>query len=409
LLNILLHAANGILIYLIFKKLFKKRLTAFIPAIIFSLHPVNTEAVTYISGTADPLSLFFSLLAIWFYLKHTKNYYVVSLICGILALLSKESMVILPLLIILVDLYRKKFRENFYKYIPFFLIVGVYTTLRLTILNFTGSINLYNEENVYTSNLHYRIFTFLAALNEYYKLLFFPIDLRYDRAFPVFTSLFQKQVLISFFTIVILTYLSYRFFENQRIVFFSIFWFFTSLLPYSGIIPINALIMEHWLYVPMIGVWAGISYFLTKLDKKIVIIILIPLLLSFSFLTFNRNKDWKDPITFYTKILSHNPYIARVRNNLAMAYEEKGMLIEAEREYKKAIELDDRYPQTHYNLALLYLKENRIEEGIEELKRAIEIDDNFIYAHQKLAEVYLKLGRYEEARREMIKVERLMK
>ena len=54
LLNILLHAANGILIYLIFKKLFKKRLTAFIPAIIFSLHPVNTEAVTYISGTADP-------------------------------------------------------------------------------------------------------------------------------------------------------------------------------------------------------------------------------------------------------------------------------------------------------------------------------------------------------------------
>jgi len=166
----------------------------------------------------------------------------------------------------------------------------------------------------------------------------------------------------------------------------------------------------------------AVSYFMIKLNKNISlpsqktgnlsVRLYIPLLLViaiiFSYLTIERNKDWRSPITFYNKILEHNPDIARVHNNLAMAYSNKGMFDEVEKHYKMAIALGDNYAETHHNLALLYLRKGMIEEGMSELKKAIAVDDNFVYSHLILREVYKKLGMTEEAREESIKIDKII-
>ena len=424
LLNFLLHLGNAYLIYFLTLSLLKRRGVSFISSLLFMLHPIHTEAITYMNGTADPLAMFFGLLTLLFYLRSNKNtaYYFLSLICFTVALMSKETIVILPFLIIVLDLYKREFaKKKLIRYAPYFVLMCCYILLRLTIFNFTKSLNLFTESNIYTANLHYRFFSFLASLTEYYKLLLFPLDLKYDRAMVVFVSLFTPKVLFSLILLLIFFYFAYRSFKSNRVIFLGFMWFFISLGPVSGVIPINGFVMEHWLYFPSIGFFITLSYFLAKLNKDInpfkkagslSVRLYIPLLLViaiiFSYFTIERNRDWRNPIVFYNKILEHNPNVARVHNNLGMAYSDKGLLDEAEKQYKIAIALENRYAQTHHNLGRLYLIKGLIEQGIAELKMAIEIDDNFIYSHLLLKEVYEKLGMAEQAREESIKIDKII-
>ena len=119
-------------------------------------------------------------------------------------------------------------------------------------------------------------------------------------------------------------------------------------------IPVNSFLLEHWLYLPSIGFFLMVSYLLNIFFKKNIrvllsLVTLIAIVLSF--LTFNRNKDWRDPITFYNNIIDYTEGTSRVHNNLAMAYSAKNKYELAIKHYLKAIEIKDSYPQTHYNLA----------------------------------------------------------
>lgn len=409
--NFLLHLGNAFLFYFLTLVLFKNIKFSLAASLLFAVHPVHTEAITYISGTADPLAMFFGLLSLLFYLKSRRAavYYLLSLIFFAAALASKETMVVLPALIIAVDLYRRGFSaRKLLKYVPYFALVSGYALARVSVFNFTRSINLFRAHNIYTDNLHYRLFTFLASLPEYYKLLFLPVNLKYDRRMVVFTSLFNPQVLISFILLPLLLYFAYRSFRNDRVVFLGVVWFFIALAPVTGIVPINGFVMEHWLYPASAGFFMIIAYYLAKLKRKIYIAILLAVAASFSCLTIQRNKDWKDPVTFYNKILKHNPDVARVRNNLGMAYADKGRLEEAEEQYKIAIILEDRYSQPHHNLAQIYLRKGMINEGVSELKKAIAIDDSFIYSHIALRSVYERLGMRQEAQDESAKIDKII-
>ncbi|MDP2906239.1 MAG: hypothetical protein Q8O22_08070 [Candidatus Omnitrophota bacterium] len=421
LLNFTLHLINAFLLYFFTLTLFKKRAMSFIASLLFLVHPIHTEAITYISNTGDPLIMFFGLLTLIFYLKTDKNllWYFPSLACFVAALLSKETIVILPFLIVLADLYRGELSiRRSAKYIPFFLVMGCYILARLTVFNFSNSLNLFKMGNIYTQNLHYRIFTFFASLLEYYKLLLFPVGFKFDRSMTVFASFFLPQVMISFVLFLVFFYFACRDFKKDKIIFLGFMWFFISLAPVSGIIPVTGFTMEHWLYFPSIGFFMVISFFLAKLktninipfhkNRELSVKLYIPVLLViaaiFTYLTIQRNKDWKEPITFYNKIIKHNPGLARVRHNLAMAYGNLGLFDMAEKQYKTAIYLEDNYAETHYNLALLYIEKDMIPEAVSELNKAIAINDNFIYAHITLKEIYEKFSMTDEAQRESDKI-----
>ena len=76
----------------------------------------------------------------------------------------------------------------------------------------------------------------------------------------------------------------------------------------------------------------------------------------------------------------------------------EGKKEEAKKQYRLAIRLDDRYPETHHNLALLYLNSGQVEDGIAELNRALAIDENFIFSYRILKKVYEKRGESEKAK-----------
>lgn len=125
--------------------------------------------------------------------------------------------------------------------------------------------------------------------------------------------------------------------------------------------------------------------------------IAVTIALFYIWRTHERNKEWRDHITFYESTIKYVPDSGRLHNNLAMAYSDKGRTEDAVREYEKSISLGDYYPQTHFNLSNIYISKGDYEKAIKELMRSIEIDSNFLYSHETLAVLYFNQGKFREA------------
>ncbi len=428
------HIANGILIFILLTKFLSFR-ASFIASLLFLIHPAQTEAVSYISGRGDPMSVFFILSALWLFIKFlnpvrgregpqrisasngvnikiskSRNVFLsLSFVSMFFAVLSRETAILFPLFLMIfyISFFTKEkfvpaLKKSFIISFPFWFISVVYLILRLTVFNFQNTLNFYTQSNIYSENLFYRLFTFGAVLIEYFKIIFWPLGLHMERDFPIFISLFHWPVWLGVIAVLSILYLVFRFYHKEKIWFFSWSWFFVALAPVSGIIPINAFIYEHWLYAPLIGfaTFAGfyidrLLYFLKSKNYSVYYFLFtIFLTVCFSFFavqTIRRNILWGNPVRFYEDILKYSPSSVRIMTNLANLYSARGDLVRAEDLFKKAIESEDGsiFAQPYYNLGNLYRDTGRIDEAIEQYKKAIETDPNFPFAYQNLAVSYI--------------------
>ena len=135
-----IHIANGVLVFLLLSRFINLR-ASFIAALLFLIHPVQTEAVAYISGRGDPMSVFFMLLGFWFYIKSLniqilKSRYIyrsLSLISAVFAILSRETAILFPLFLMIFYIsfisktgFLKSLKESFVKAFTFWGISAVY-------------------------------------------------------------------------------------------------------------------------------------------------------------------------------------------------------------------------------------------------------------------------------------------
>ncbi|MCJ7740343.1 tetratricopeptide repeat protein, partial [Candidatus Microgenomates bacterium] len=382
--SILLHAANAFLIFLLIQRLFQRKILAFFTALLFIIHPIQTEAVAYASGRTDLLCSFFILLSLLFFLK--KNI-LPAAVFFILAILSKETAIILPFLLILISLKLPAIIALFFS------IDFVYLILRLTTLNFGNTLNFYQTGNLYSQNLFVRLLTFPSAFFQYLQLLIFPKELIFARNMTYVTSITNPAV-IMFLLITIGLFLLINKTKN-KILLFSAGWFFLTILPVSGIIPINSIAAEHYLYLPSIGLFflvASIFFFIWQKfsshnHRTILSVICLTVFGLLIVRTIARNNDWHDPITFYTRSLAQSPWHLPMRHNLAMAYAENRQTDLAIAEYKNLIALSDIYPNTHHNLANIYKEQGKYQEAEEEYQKAIVLDQNFIFSYYALADL----------------------
>jgi len=494
-----MHIANAILVFILLRK-YAGQIVAFLAALIFIIHPLNTEAVTYIAGRGDPLSVFFMLLALFLWMtdiecrssktvdkRHSMSLYKIgSLGALVLAILSRETGVIFPFLLMVFYVafmdgdandakkhanYAKKdshhsheirilasLKNAFKEALPYFGVVAVYGILRLTVLNFQNTLNFYAAPNLYSENIIYRLFTFMHVLVDYFRLLFVPTGLHMERSMVVHTSLFQWPVwpmallLVGLFWWLRYLYKhvrddgddrnvgndgSVRNIRNDqfqqakrsnssnkqsdptfRIWLFGTGWFFVGLVMVSGITPINALIYEHWLYLPMIGFWLIIAFYLVKLfnylkSKSLTTyyILLTTFLIYVSFFAYQsiqRNILWGKQDEFYKDILKYEPNSLKINNNLGNFYYNRKDIEQAEVYYRKAIESGDQFAQPYYNLGSILQSRGDVEGAIAKFEQAIKVDPNFYYPYQNLAVIYAQRGELTKAAENMEKLKLLL-
>ncbi len=398
---ILFHILNGFLIFLLFIRLGISRQASFLAMLLFLLHPVLTQAVSYISGLSEPLvasTILGSLLVFIEILKDVdqkKFHKLLGLgaLIFTIGLMSKESQVVaLPLMVIIFifkwsNINQSEIKNKREKILRACVFIGTLTILfliylyaRINFLNFTGVIGLTGELNSYTTSIWVRLSTFIHILPEYFKMMLFPWHLYYEKPYVAYGSLLSFQSAFGILIIISGFFAGfYSILKKSGKVFLGVAWFFTALIPVSGIIPINSMYLEHWLYIPMIGFIFMLAHWFEERGVRtrgIITFILLGILILFSFRIIARNIEWGNPVKFYQRELKYTQTSARIYTNLGLEQAKRGDCVSAVPNYKKAIELNDSYPQSHHNLARCHEAMGNVEESVNEYLKALSIEPN---------------------------------
>jgi tetratricopeptide (TPR) repeat protein len=417
LLNIALHAANACLLFALGRRLNFNAAATFLAALIWALHPIHTEAVTYISGTADPLAAFFclaGLLALFPDFAPRRFWHAAPFM--ILGLLAKESTVAFPLLAMCCLYFTSAKRFDAKTYLstwPLWVIAFVYVYWRSTVPGLDGPQSFdrlyrmpeYSKLAEYAVHPLMRLYTFLATLPAYLGLLLWPHDLHMERDFEILSNPLSGMVAAGTALCIASLVTIIRGGQRLRPLGFGLLWFAAAHFPDTGLlIPMNAIFLEHWMYLPTAGLFLGLAqtlYLALGNLRKPAAAGVLALALILAALTTMQNTLWRDPVTFYTYLFKFGVGSARTHNNLASAYMADRNYDAAIAELRRALDLGDTYAEIHYNLAQALLRlpdqQAHMQEAIDEFTRAAEIDPDFYRAYDMLAQIYAFYGNKEKS------------
>lgn len=390
--NIILHVLTVILVYFVTFKLFSNLFLAFLCALLFASHPIHTEAVACISNRKEMLFSLFFLISFLTFLKSEQNkwFIFISVICFLLALFSKFVAISLPLVILLYSWVFKK-KKELLNAIPHFVIM-----LLIFILFWKYRAKIFVQvKEVPLTLKEYPIvtFTMLKALLIYYYLLIFPYNLCAEHDVALATKFYQPEVLISFILTALAIY--YAFKTKRKLMKFGILWFYINFLPVSNILPINYIVAERYMYLPVFAFSLILAYYLLKLfnkNEKAGFSALIVLLLLYSVRVVTRNRDWHDSIALWQKTIKQSPGKAVAYNNLGTAYQRKGDLRKAYEYYKKAIEIDPSYVQAYYNLGNVFIATGQFKDAEKMFRQVVKIDPSAYRGYFGIAIAKMYLG-----------------
>ena len=422
--SLILHLANVILAYLLVDFLLNNRWMALTAAALFAGHPALTEAVDVISYNEDLLAAFFFLLAFWFYLKSSTNrlpsnriVYGFSLFFFLLGLLSKEMAITLPAVILLYDLSfsaetdRQSFsvqliintiKDRGFYYSGYLIVSLFYLWIRFFIVYDPRE----SIKPVYGSLLD-RIIFLPDHIFSFIKLAFYPVNLTAEYIFSYPAGFFTVSNLVGFIVVAGLAVWSFFIFKHSKGVFFAIWWFFITLFPVYNIIPIFNPFAERYLYIPLVGFCMVVAMVFHKAFyqrfSKIALINavralgLVALLSGYATITIQRNRDFKDNLSLWSKTVMTTPDSSIAHGSLGRAYQDRGRLAEAIAEYHKAIEIQPDNYKAFHNLGVLHEGQGDLREATANYKKAIAINPAFISARFNLANIYHNQGLLNEA------------
>ncbi len=387
----------------------------FLVALLFLAHPIQTETVSYVSGLSDSLFVLFgSLSVITFLLREDRfNMLPLSTFFFVLALLSKETAVVfLPLLILLAVIpqasgnfrRRQVLISTFKLLIPYLTTTLIYLWYHFSVINRLDVAATWKSfQPLYASSLPVRLLTFIQNLFLYVSLILFPKDLHMERDLTVSiqTQLMNPYLFIFLFVIFLLVFLLYHLRQqpNLKLLLFFALAFFITLVPYSGIVLINGIFYEHFLYLPLVFFFA---FFLTLLlpllsrHSVLAATLLIAIFITLGTRNIIRQLDWTNPIRFYTQTLVFVPQSIRARNGLGMAFADENRHPEAIKEYKKALSLDPTVPHLYHNLGNSYEALGNFEAAENSYLLALKASPQFVFSRNALIRLYKRTNQSEK-------------
>ncbi len=424
--NLALHLGVTALVYFFIRLLVnlhrslsdtrERRWVPLLTALIFVSHPLQTQAVTYISQRSTllaALSYFGTVILYFFYRRDKKKeYYLGAAGVFFLGLFTKPIIVTLPLALVLLEVFFKKefsddadslkWIKGIGKRVLPFLLMALSVPALLAMWKYSAAdwehyIAMTRETRKFTRYEY--LLTQFNVLMTYVRLLFVPYGQNLDYDYPIARSFFIFPTWLSFFGVMSLVILAVRQFRKNPLISFGIFWMFVTLSLESSLFPISDVINEHRLYLPMAGFGLAVTAALIRLfhSRTILVSVFGIVIAVFSVLSYIRNEAWGDKPAFWQDIARKSPNKARVHNNLGIIYADAGRVDEALAEYRKAVELDGNYAHPHNNLANIYFKQDRFAEAREELAQALAVDPDYPGGYYNLGNVAWAEEKFDEA------------
>lgn len=438
LVNLLIHIANGILVFFLSSALLRKLNAsdeettypaALFAALIFIAHPVQTQAVTYIAQRYASMAAFFYMVSVLGYLaardavsagksRAGGAYFLTAFLSGGLAFLCKQNAASFPLALLLTefacyDQSWKGWKKKLAFILPGMLLIGCFYVFNMGLfrhdIHFSKLLEDVSEITQDTRRIgrwQYLCTQFNVICN-YIRLLLFPIHQNLDYLYPIKTGFFDGATPYAFAFLGGLVFFGWRCRKTHPAVFYGIFWFFITLSVESSIFPIKDALFEHRLYLPMFGfslIAARAAGWLAVKRRIWAHAAILASVLSLSAAAYARNAVWRDGVTLWSDVVSKSPSNYRALNNLGNDLMMRGDFDAAMIDFDTAIRLNPAYYITFVNKGILLAKMGKPDEAIPLFKRVLAINPNFAAARQNLsiacmekADGDFSSGRYTDA------------
>jgi protein O-mannosyl-transferase len=391
--NVLLHVGASLAAYFL--------LRAWLPALagwsamLFAVHPVHTEAVSWIVGRAELLCGLFLFLA----LRLAPRRFVVASALLFLALASKEMAITGPLLVLLpVVFLGAPPAPSRRAFVGFTLALLLYLGLRASVLGWLTPQG--DDRLLLEASLLERLPSMFVAYAEYVRLSFLPLGLAVDHAWE--TTPTWRDPLAGLGLVLVIGSSAVAWGLRRRLPWLSVAvaWFFLALLPVSHLFPIGATYAERFLYIPSLGACLALAALLDRIrSRRLGACALALLVLVGVGLTLHRNQDWRDEERFYSAALAASPHNSTLWNNLGRFHAEKGRLDVAETNFQEALRWKPDHPPALCNLGVLRAMAGRLAEARDLIERSLQADPGYARGYSNLGKVDALEGRVDEARR----------
>jgi len=395
--KLILHAGVCLLFYVLVARAWQKPALGLASALLYAVHPANTEAVSWISGITDVMCALFFLMSFWFYVEFCKSNSLTRLValhfCFFAGLLSKETMVTFIPVLIAYDFLTRRRRPALSHclkvYIPLVVAFAVYLGFRIQAIGgFTEPAQIrYAFLNPFQMGLNQ-----LDLLAGYFGTFFFPARLNAYRFFDPILSLGDTRVAMSaglLLAVMALGAFVYRHTskEHQALLLLGFTWFVFALSPVLLFLKqIGENVMaERYLYLPSLGLTLTLCISVEPLKhvlgRRWMSSSFATLLALLAFQTFRRNQVWQDEITFYEATSRASPRAAGIFNNLGAALLDRGRSEEATRAFEQSASIQPT-PATLRNLGRVYAGSMRLEDAVRVYEQAAGLfpSDGEIYA-----------------------------
>lgn len=470
--NIMIHAANACLIAVLLSRWLPGDAEArrspavvgfgsFSAALLFAVHPMQIESVTYVTQRFESLATLFYLATCLAYDRYLRTGSVpwrrASLVLLMMGLLSKETVVTAPLMLVSIDclLHGSKVRAALWRArLHLAAILVVPALLAATSWAQNGrSFSAHNMVNITNVNLdpippldYAR--TQICAWLSYLRLLLWPAGQNGDVDYPAVTSWTDARFVASAFVVGLVITSAIGVFLRKggresrpaTLLVLGVLWFFVTLLPSSSFVPLPDLFVEHRSYLPSIGaamVVAAVVEALRRRSSKQGSLRVAPaavigcMALVLSVANWRRNEVWRSEVSFWQdataksankarpwqslgtalaaqgdkqggldclkRALAIEPRFLPAWVNLVLIHLELGELDEAERASRDALRLYPDTPSLHHNLGMILAQRGSLQDAIQCFRRALELQPSAVDSHVSLAHIYRRVSDHRSA------------
>jgi tetratricopeptide (TPR) repeat protein len=452
--NLVIHICNSLLVFWLTSLTLKtpalrgaetgpllRRYLPLTAGLLFAVHPVQTQAVTYIVQRFTSLATLFYLLSVALFSKarllleadrsskgRAASIYALSVIAAIAAMKTKEISFTIPLVAIGYELLFFRPGRRLLLLAPLaatavLIPLGLATQGR-SMAAVLGDVSHFPGEAAIPRSAY--LLTQSRVVVTYLRLLLLPawqnLDYDFHPSYSVAdpSVLFALSVLLAVAALAVILLVRGR--KTNRaagiLAFFGIAWFFITLSVESSVIVIRDVIFEHRIYLPTAGAAVSLGtallWALEVVRSRIspgfpVAAGLLVTTGSLGVATYARNSVWHDPLTLWSDVVAKSPGKARARYNLGRSYVQVGRLDDAIREFHEALRRDPEYAEAHHNLGAANMEKGDAEGAAREYRAAIQVwtstgrghlDPRIAETHRSLGLVYEQTGQLDDAIRE---------
>lgn len=394
--NIIIHSANVLLVFTLIRRLSDDVVSATLAALIFAVHPMQTDAVTYISGRRDLLFSFFYLLAFHTYISYYRSrksvqaaaYFSLFLMLWALSLMSKEMAASLPLVIfvwhycdvwepgpswwrqVAITTWRTFVKDKWFWLLLF--VCGLVFTGYWVFIKQASRKARWGEIDYWGGSLLNNFLTVVRVHAWFLKQLVYPTPIaQYLGAFEPSQTIFDWSFALSLVVVVGVLIYGFVSLNRDRLMAFAIFSYFVLLLPVSQIIPHHELLADHYLYLPLMSFGLFVALLVRRIKHssktagKVAYVITGLAIVIFAVITVVQNRVWKNERTLWAANYKAVPNSPRAAMNLGNTYQDTEPDKAAEY-YKRALGLNpppEIKRSLHDRLAVILIQQKKFNEA----------------------------------------------